>query len=397
MKITIKTLKQERLSVDAEPSETVLALKEKIQTQYSHEVSWQKLIFAGRILEDDKTIESYNISESDFLVLMVRKPKGAAAAPAPAPAASTSTPSTPAATPAAAPAATPAATTTPVAEPAPATPATPATPAPATETPAPAADAPATAAAGADSGLVTGGAYESTVQAIVDMGFDRNDVMRAMRASFNNPDRAVEYLTTGIPDMGEGPAPGGDSPFLAADDDGDDGGDEPGTPDMAAAAESGNLFQMAEAAAREQASAAQGSGPFDFLRQFPQFNQLRQFVQQNPQHLSAVLTSLASSNPQIWQLISQNQEEFMRLLREPVPEGTPPLNLGAGAPGAAGAAGGAGGGGHQIVITAEEREAIERLQALGFDRNAVIEAYLACDKNEALAANYLLNNAYGDD
>jgi hypothetical protein len=78
-----------------------------------------------------------------------------------------------------------------------------------------------------------------------------------------------------------------------------------------------------EAAAREQASAAQGSGPFDFLRQFPQFNQLRQFVQQNPQHLSAVLTSLASSNPQIWQLISQNQEEFMRLLREPVPEGTP--------------------------------------------------------------------------
>jgi len=49
---------------------------------------------------------------------------------------------------------------------------------------------------GPSSGFLTGAALTTAVDNIVDMGFPREEVQRAMRASFNNPDRAVEYLMT---------------------------------------------------------------------------------------------------------------------------------------------------------------------------------------------------------
>lgn len=51
----------------------ILVVKQRIEAAYGHEAEWQKLIFAGKILVDDQTVESYNITERDFLVLMVRK------------------------------------------------------------------------------------------------------------------------------------------------------------------------------------------------------------------------------------------------------------------------------------------------------------------------------------
>jgi len=42
-------------------------------------------------------------------------------------------------------------------------------------------------------------------------------------------------------------------------------------------------------------------------------------------------------------------------------------------------------------VTEEDRSAIKRLQAMGFDEKTVIEAYFACDKNEESAMNYILS------
>ena len=42
--------------------------------------------------------------------------------------------------------------------------------------------------------LLSGQNLQGAIDNIVEMGFPRDRVMRAMRASFNNADRAVEYL-----------------------------------------------------------------------------------------------------------------------------------------------------------------------------------------------------------
>jgi UV excision repair protein RAD23 len=49
-----------------------------------------------------------------------------------------------------------------------------------------------------------------------------------------------------------------------------------------------------------------------------------------------------------------------------------------------------------VQLSEEEQAAVGRLEAMGFDRQAVLEAFLACDRNETMAANFLLENA-GDD
>jgi UV excision repair protein RAD23 len=60
-------------------------------------------------------------------------------------------------------------------------------------------------------------------------------------------------------------------------------------------------------------------------------------------------------------------------------------------------AGGAGGDGPGVIrLTEEEMASVNRLMALGFSQQQAAQAYLACDKNEAIAANLLLEGGWDD-
>ncbi|KAJ2918512.1 hypothetical protein MD484_g1885, partial [Candolleomyces efflorescens] len=379
MKITVKTTQQKVYQVDVEPSESVAALKAKIEAAHGHLVSSQKIIYSGKILADDKVIETCGIKEKDFLVLMVSKPKAPAAANTSA--ASSSTPA-PAAQPPA-----PAAPAPPVAE-------TPAPAAPAPET-APAAPAPAPAAPeptgpiGMSGSFLSGPALQGAIDGLCEMGFERDQVQRAMRASFNNPDRAAEYLMTGIPSHLEaeasGTAPAQGPPA---------GGVAPTAPQQTAPAAAGaapaqgaqpqNLFQLAQQQ-HPQGAAGGGGGMhaglnLDAIRNSPQIQQLREQLQQNPEAAQTMIQQLAMQNPGIAQMLAQNPEMLADLLGI-----EPALDDGDIPPGA-----------QVISVTQEERAAIERLESLGFPREIVLQAYFACDKNEELAANFLFENGYED-
>ncbi|XP_074053703.1 UV excision repair protein RAD23 homolog B-like [Macrotis lagotis] len=231
VQITLKTLQQQTFKIDIDPEETVKALKEKIESEKGKDafpVAGQKLIYAGKILNDDTALKEYKIDEKNFVVVMVTKPKAAATStPSPATtqqsnsatttAVSSSTAASVAQTPTPSPALAPNPTPTNV-TPIPAAAAEPIpTSAPKEEKPA---EKPVEAPTGisptssdstlgdssrsnlfedATSALVTGQSYENMVTEIMSMGYEREQVIAALRASFNNPDRAVEYLLMGIP------------------------------------------------------------------------------------------------------------------------------------------------------------------------------------------------------
>jgi len=123
---------------------------------------------------------------------------------------------------------------------------------------------------------------------------------------------------------------------------------------------------------------------------------MRNVVRENPHLLNAVLQQIGQTNPDLLRVISQNQEEFVRLLNE---DSTPPSSGGSSesreSVGNAGGGGGTGGA-FQIQVTPQDKEAIERLKSLGFPEHLVVQAYFACEKNENLAANFLLQNDYDD-
>ncbi|XP_027341068.1 ubiquitin receptor RAD23b-like [Abrus precatorius] len=362
MKLTVKTLKGSHFEIRVQPSDTIMAVKkniEDVQGKDNYPCGQQLLIHNGKVLKDETTLADNKVSEDGFLVVMLSKSKTLASAGT----SSTQSASNP-----------PVAVSTPNSA---SLVQTQSANNIASATDVTTSNVTTDTYGQAASNLVAGSNLEQTIQQIMDMGggsWDRDTVSRALRAAYNNPERAVDYLYSGIPEAAEVSVPAAPYPnSQSIETGGVTGGAVPGAPNSSPL----NMFPQ-----ETISGAGAGIGSLDFLRNNPQFQALRSMVQSNPQILQPVLQELGKQNPSLLRLIQEHHAEFLQLINEPV-EGSegdifdqPDQDMP-----------------HAINVTPAEQEAIGRLEAMGFDRASVIEAFLACDRDEQLAANYLLENA----
>lgn len=110
-----------------------------------------------------------------------------------------------------------------------------------------------------------------------------NQVRAALRAAFNNPERAAQYLIEGIPE---------------------------------------GLSQVTQQTGQgQQGGTSEPSNPLEQLRNLPRINELRRLVQQNPSSLPQILQVIGQTHPQLLTWIQNNQQDFLSFMNEPIPEG----------------------------------------------------------------------------
>ena len=371
-----------------------------------------KLIHSGKILKDDDTIESCNIKPSDFLVVMISKAKKKpAAAPAPA-----------------APA--PAAPETPVSAPAPASAASATTSDAPAETPATSAPAAAPPAPSRPADNFS----DETVATLTALGFPDTEVRHCLRAANGNPDVAVEFLTNGIPPgipqpgASASPAAGGNSgqplqalrnhpqfdalrrlvqsnPQMLQQVLTQIGQQQPELLQEINANQALFLQMMNEPVSPNAPSssssspAAPGGSSLSSSGGTMNANSMMEGMA-NPQQMAQMLQNM---NPQELQQMAQvmgmSPEQLQataQIIQQIPPDQLQNFMMQAMQQQGGGSLGGmmGGGGGPQVLrLNEEEMAAVDRLTEMGFDRAEAAQAFLACDKNEALAANLLMDSA----
>lgn len=370
MKVIFKDFKKQKVEIDVGSDESVQQAKEKIASQKDCEAGQLKFVYSGKVLQDDKVLGDYKVKEGDSIIYMISKTKKVTPEPKQG--------------------------TKPEAETKESKPET--------------SEQPSTSQAPepeAGSTFTQGSERETTIQNIMEMGYERPQVETALRAAFNNPHRAVEYLLTGIPENLQPQTQA--APEAAVEGEGE--GEAETETTSAAVAESTNraddsrhdddeqgenLFDAAAAAAGGDRDQGGERGPQGDIGDDAQLNLLRTALQTNPELIQPLLEQLAASNPQVAQLIQQDPEGFIRTF---LGGGGDDLGFefddSEGGDGAGAAVEGGQGddsGTVRIAVTEQDESAINRLCELGFDRNLVIQVYMACDKNEEVAADILFRD-----
>ena len=241
---------------------------------------------------------------------------------------------------------------------------------------------------------------EQDITNLTSMGFSRELVLRALRAAYNNPERAVEYCLSGIPantergysapvPMPSFPAPGTASETPA----------ESTNPSSATVPETAHHGALNESAgttstattpdideAQRQLRELLGGAPepsalAQELQNLPNFDAIRDLILRNPESmLPMAMQQLQQSHPALHTLIQQSPQEFMSLLSR-------------GLGGNAELGGEAGSVPQVVTLGAEDVEPIQRLMALGgFTQEQAARAYVLGRRNEEIAAAILFES-----
>lgn len=197
---------------------------------------------------------------------------------------------------------------------------------------------------------------------ISSMGFDKTQVEDALRAANYNQELAIDYVCNGIPS----------NPGLNFGGLGGYGGGLGGM---------GGEFGLEGEEGEEGEEFEEGDGPLGSIDP-AQINQIREAIAQDPSVLNQLMANLQQTNPALANLIASNPMAFMAMLMQG---------------GGAGGMGEEGPVGNQINLSPEEQKAVDRLMEYGFQEADVLEAYLACDKDENLALNYLFDKQSNGD
>lgn len=389
--VTFKNFKKEKYPLDLESSQSIVAVKEALSEKLSCDPSQIKLIFSGKVLKDGDSVESCNFKDGNEVIFMVSAKKATATKVTESSAPKAQSEETPSES-------TPATSTQPETN-------QNETTEPATNSSSENTEAPN---AGTDDGFVVGSERNATIERIMEMGYERAEVERALRAAFNNPDRAVEYLLMGIPETLR-PQEGQTSQEHEADvdmneEESTEGNAEPPAEDdlfAQAARDSAtpSAAQTAGGTTSESAGSATGGPPGSIGLTMEDLLALRQVVSGNPEALAPLLENLSNRYPQLREQIMANPEVFVSMLLEAVGDNLQgAMDFEAIAEGEGDIVEGADGFAEEnapITLSPEDEQAISRLCELGFERTLVIQVYFACDKNEEIAANMLFSD-YAD-
>lgn len=404
--ITFKNFKKEKTNLDLDLSNSVLDAKTQLSQSQSCEPDQIKLIFSGKVLQDSKTLNDSGLKDGDQVIMMISKKK------------STVTKITE--------------STNRQNE------STPVTNELSSETQAPDTTTPTTTSTvetnatnnesitqneqttgelntenASSAGFVVGTQRNETVERIMEMGYERDQVERALRVAFNNPDRAVEYLLMGIPEnLQQAPSQEQSQEEAISDITSTNGNNE-----VDDEVDEDNLFAQAAQGSGNNAgsSAATGAGipgagdatgaPGSIGLTMEDLMALRQVVSGNPEALAPLLENLSTRYPQLREQIMANPEIFISMLLDAVGDNLQDfanLDIGSTTSGTSGIANSdvttgniddqANDSPFNLEISEEDEQAILRLCELGFERTLVIQVYFACDKNEEIAANMLFTD-----